>query len=90
MLGVKKIDLDLPRLILQDREHLQFHPGRRLIGQKAGIPLRHLAVAEPNFLRWILNKNFSDEVKQIVREALQGRFPVRDAVPKDDPRRIGD
>jgi DNA polymerase-3 subunit epsilon len=59
-------------------------------GQKAGIPLRHLAVAEPNFLRWILNKNFSDEVKQIVRDALQGRFPVRDAVPKDDPRRIGD
>lgn len=48
-------------------------------GQKSGIPLRTLAQREPNFLRWILNKDFSDEVKAIVREALNGRFPTRGA-----------
>lgn len=59
-------------------------------GQKAGIPLRHLVTSEPNFLRWILNKNFSDEVKLIVREALAGRYPVREAIVKADAARIED
>lgn len=31
-----------------------------------------------SFLNWILQKDFSPEVKHIVREALAGRFPRRD------------
>ena len=30
-----------------------------------------------DFLEWVLRKDFSDEVKAIVGDALAGRFPVR-------------
>lgn len=44
-------------------------------GKKAGMSLRELAAKEPNYLRWILNKNFSAHVKQLARDALEGKFP---------------
>jgi len=46
-------------------------------GQKKGIPLRTMAADEPSYLRWMLNKSFSEEAKQLVRDALDGRFPTR-------------
>jgi hypothetical protein len=46
-------------------------------GQQAGISLAELAVSDRSFLEWILRKDFSDEVKTIVGNALAGRFPVR-------------
>ena len=46
-------------------------------GAQAGASLADLAANDRGFLEWILRKNFSDEVKAIVREALAGRFPVR-------------
>ena len=46
-------------------------------GQKNGMPLRYMAMHEPGYLRWMLNKDFSDEVKEIAREALEGTFPKR-------------
>ena len=46
-------------------------------GQKNGIPLRKMANTEPGYLRWMLNKDFSPEVKAIVRDALEGKFPRR-------------
>lgn len=46
-------------------------------GSKSGISLRQLVRNEPNFLRWMLNKGFSEEVKAIVRDALKGNFPTR-------------
>lgn len=46
------------------------HRGRRL---------REVAAEEPGFLKWMLNADFTAEVRQIVREALAGRFPRRGA-----------
>ena len=46
-------------------------------GQQAGTSLAELAVSDRSFLEWILRKDFSDEVKAIVEDALAGRFRVR-------------
>lgn len=46
-------------------------------GHKSGTTLRELARDDPRYLKWILNKNFSPEVKDIVRDALEGVFPQR-------------
>ena len=46
-------------------------------GAQAGKSLADLAANDRGFLEWIIRKDFSDEVKAIVREALAGRFPVR-------------
>lgn len=48
-------------------------------GKGRGKSLRELAATEDGrgLLRWIVGKDFSPEVKAIVRAALDGRFPVR-------------
>ena len=46
-------------------------------GAQAGTSLADLAASDRDFLEWVLRKDFSDEVKTIVRDALAGRFPVR-------------
>ena len=46
-------------------------------GAQAGTSLANLAADDRSFLEWVLRKDFSDEVKAIVRDALAGRFPVR-------------
>jgi DNA polymerase-3 subunit epsilon len=52
-------------------------------GAQAGRSLADLAANDRGFLDWILRKDFSDEVKTIIREALAGRFPVRsNALPQ--------
>ena len=50
-------------------------------GAQAGTSLVDLAARDRGFLEWILRKDFSDEVKTIVRDALEGRFPVRGGSP---------
>ena len=45
-------------------------------GAQAGTSLADLAATDRGFLEWVLRKDFSDEVKAIVRDALAGRFPV--------------
>ncbi len=50
-------------------------------GQKNGMTLRELAQNESNYLRWMLNKDFPADVKKIVKDALEGKFPQRAAVP---------
>lgn len=47
-------------------------------GAQAGTSLADLAATDRGFLEWVLRKDFSDEVKAIVRDALAGRFPVRE------------
>jgi DNA polymerase-3 subunit epsilon len=51
-------------------------------GQKRGMTLRELVATDKQFLNWILNKNFTTEVKTIVRDALNGKFPQR--LPEQD------
>ncbi|MBI4491836.1 MAG: 3'-5' exonuclease [Chloroflexi bacterium] len=46
-------------------------------GRHEGTPLAQLARELPDYLRWVRNGNFSPEVKEIVRNALEGRFPER-------------
>jgi len=56
---------------------LQWSGGEVILGfgQKAGLSLRELAAKEPNYLRWMLNRDFAPEVKAIIRDALEGKFP---------------
>ena len=46
-------------------------------GKNSGRRLRDLAVEDPGFLRWMLRSDFSEEVKNIIRNALSGKFPER-------------
>lgn len=38
--------------------------------------LREMASKDPKYLEWILTKDFSDDVKMLVEDALKGQFPV--------------
>lgn len=46
-------------------------------GKVKGQTLRAATAGSPDYLRWILNADFSPELKTIVGGALQGNFPVR-------------
>ena len=46
-------------------------------GKNSGRRLRELAEEDPGFLRWMLRSDFSDEVKEIIKNALTGEFLVR-------------
>ena len=47
-------------------------------GDHKGKPLREVVDNDPDYLDWILRKNFSDEVKAIVNDALKGAIRRRD------------
>lgn len=40
--------------------------------------LAEIVTQEPAFLDWMLTADFSDEIKKIVKEALQGKFPTQE------------
>lgn len=46
-------------------------------GRNAGIPLRVVAIENPDFLRWIMKADFSDAAKKIASDALKGFFPEK-------------
>jgi len=46
-------------------------------GKHRGTSLRKLRDTAPEYLEWIVRKDFSDEVKAIVRNAMRGEFPTR-------------
>ena len=37
--------------------------------------LKEIAQKEPSYLQWLLTTDFSPEIKALIRDALQGRFP---------------
>ena len=45
-------------------------------GKHKGRALTELAAAEPDYLEWMLDQDFSSEVKQIIGDALNGKFPA--------------
>jgi DNA polymerase-3 subunit epsilon len=49
--------------------------------QYKGQKLRDLALNNTKFLKWILKSDFPCDTKQIVCDALAGKFPVAPAVP---------
>jgi len=44
-------------------------------GKHKGTSLQQLAGEEPDYLAWVLGGDFSPEVKDMVRGALEGRYP---------------
>ena len=46
-------------------------------GQNKGKSLRFLAEKDKSYLNWILNKDFPEDVKNVVRNAVNGVFPQR-------------
>jgi hypothetical protein len=44
-------------------------------GKHATVPLRQLP---RDYIQWMLNGDFSDAVKHVLREALKGNYPRRD------------
>ena len=46
-------------------------------GAKRGQPLSDVAAKNPEYLDWMLDADFPEEAKRIVREAREGRFPSR-------------
>ncbi len=46
-------------------------------GKYKGTSLSQLAVDVPEYLQWILRKDFSDDVKDIIRAASEGVFPQK-------------
>jgi len=51
-------------------------------GKARGKSLRELSGGDRGLLEWILRSDFSDEIKTAVRNALAGRFPVRETEGK--------
>ena len=39
------------------------------------VSLKEIAKKEPDYLKWLLNTDFSQEVKQMIRGILEGRHP---------------
>ena len=48
-------------------------------GKHQGRSLRQVAAENSGYLEWIVKSDFPDDAKRLVGEALQGRFPERDA-----------
>lgn len=48
-------------------------------GKHQGQTLRWLVRNEAGFIQWVLKKDFSEDIKTILRAALTGNFPVRKA-----------
>ena len=44
-------------------------------GRNQGRPLRELVQTEPGFLQWILQNEFPDDMKTIIRNAQNGNYP---------------
>lgn len=46
-------------------------------GKYRGRSLKWLKENEPGYLRWMLNMDFAEDVREIAQAALKGRFPVK-------------
>lgn len=81
---------DLPKTI-EELHALQFPTNPNAIDEAArfvwadGVPTlnfgKHkgtaLARVDRGFLKWMLNQDFNDDTKQIARDAMNGRYPVK-------------
>jgi DNA polymerase III subunit epsilon len=44
-------------------------------GNRRGQTLREVAQKSPDYLQWMLDKDFPNDVKSLIRAALEGKFP---------------
>ncbi len=49
-------------------------------GKYKGVLLNKVAATDPVYLKWMLQQDFSDEVRSILQSALNGEFPVKQDV----------
>ena len=54
-------------------------------GNRRGQTLRDVAQNSPGYLQWMIDSNFSAEVKNLAESALQGNFPEPPAAPDVAP-----
>lgn len=47
-------------------------------GKNSGVKLKELVKNDPGYLKWILDKDFPEDTKDIIRKAMEGTFPARD------------
>lgn len=69
------------RFVTADRK-FYWRYGKALInfGKYRGKSLEFIASHDPGYLEWIIEGDFAEETKMLSREALRGRFPVRENV----------
>ena len=62
---------------IDDNGKIKWYNGKAIInfGQHQGKTLESLSKDNSDYLRWITTTDFSPEVKNIVNEAIEGRFP---------------
>lgn len=65
--------------LLDPEGKLRWRDGEAVIGfgKNRGQTLREISERTPEYLRWMISASFSDEVKSIARDALNGKFPER-------------
>lgn len=44
-------------------------------GKNSGVKVRDLVRDDPGYLKWILSKDFPEDTKDVIRGALEGRYP---------------
>lgn len=58
-------------------------------GKKKGAKIRDLVLEDPNFLKWIIRSDFARDTKDIIRDALEGKWPKPPSVtPSSKPAEI--
>ncbi len=45
-------------------------------GKKAGVKLKELVATDPGFVKWILRSEFPPDTQELMRHALEGRYPA--------------
>jgi DNA polymerase-3 subunit epsilon len=62
---------------IDDQGKLAWHNEKTIItfGKNKGKTLEELYKNDPSYFQWILNADFSPQVKEIIKEAAEGRFP---------------
>jgi DNA polymerase-3 subunit epsilon len=55
-------------------------------GKKKGEKVRDLVIDDPNYLKWILRGDFPRDTKEIIEDAIAGKWPAPPAVtPSSEP-----
>jgi len=76
--GLGSLCYDVPENFVDSEGRFVWEDGEAVCTfsrENKGRRLRDIAAENPGFLTWILERNFSPEVKDIVTKALRGEFP---------------
>ena len=90
--ALDKFDYQQTAEFLDDERKFRWWNGKAymMFGKYAKrYSLQEIARMDPAYLQWILSAKFSEEVKTIVSNALQGRFPVFEFKDKNGLRGQG-